>query len=166
MKSAKMENLRTWYGLLATFFGVGNFTGMPGTMGTLAAFLLLVAFGGIPPVVLAATIIVGTVASDRYAKAHGKEDPGEVVIDEVAGYWTAMYGLDPGYALSAFFLFRVLDITKPFPIHYMERLPGGVGIMADDIVGGVLTNALMRFVAWLFFSGGLELLYRYFGVGG
>mgnify|MGYP003701677287 CR=1 FL=1 len=158
-------NIRTWYGALATRFGLGRFSKMPGTLGTLAAFLILLLMGGVNIYLLAAVIIIGTIAADRYAKAEKLDDPSEVIIDEVAGYWTAMLGLDPSYAIIAFFLFRIIDILKPFPVRNMEKLPGGIGIMADDICGGALVNLLMRLIFWLFFAGGFNVIYGFFGAG-
>ena len=157
---------KTWYGLISTLFGLGYYSKMPGTLGTLAALLVLMVLGRVGPILLLATIVVGTVAADRYAKATGKEDPGEVIVDEVAGYWVSVYGLDPSFGIVGFFLFRIVDILKPFPVRTMERLPGGVGIMADDICGGVLANVLLRFLHWLFFAGGYAVLQNYLGIGG
>lgn len=162
----KNPAFKTWYGVVSTFFGVGNFTNMPGTLGTFAAMIILLLLREVGVWLLAATIIIGTIASDRYAKATGTDDPGEVVIDEVAGYWMSMLWLDPSYAIGAFFLFRVVDIIKPFPVSFMERLPGGIGIMADDICGGIMVNLIMRFFYWVFFAGGLLVIYGYLGIGG
>lgn len=159
------SHVKTWYGLVATVGTVGTFSQMPGTLGTLVACLLLMVAGGIPLWALALVALLGTAAADRYAKKAGKEDPGEVVIDEVAGYWVSMVGLDPRYAIVAFFLFRIIDIVKPFPVRNMEKLPGGLGIMADDICGGVLVNVLLRFIHWLFFEGGLLMIMNAFGGG-
>ncbi|MDL2263544.1 phosphatidylglycerophosphatase A [Synergistaceae bacterium OttesenSCG-928-I11] len=157
---------KTWYGLISTLFGLGNYSKMPGTLGTLAATIVLLVMGRVDPILLLATIAIGTVVADRYAKVTAKEDPGEVIIDEVAGYWVSMYGLDASYGIVAFFLFRIVDILKPFPVRTMERLPGGIGIMADDICGGVVVNILLRFLYWFFFAGGFTVLQNYLGIGG
>ena len=95
-------------------------------------------------------------SADRYEKAVEREDPPEVVIDEVAGCWTACWGFDPTYAIVGLFLFRIIDITKPFPVRQMEKLPGGIGIMADDIAGGIMANLLIRAMRWFFYEGGME----------
>lgn len=152
--------------MIATVFGIGYISKMPGTLGTLAAALLSFIVGGIHYAAVIAVIIIGTIAADRYSKEIDKEDPSEVVIDEVAGYWVAMLGLDASFGVVAFFLFRVIDIFKPFPVNKLERLPGGIGIMADDICGGVIVNILLRATHWLFFEGGLELLKSAAGYGG
>lgn len=150
------SHVKTWYGLIATVGGAGLIGKAPGTVGTAVAFVCLLVMRGIPPLLLLAVIVLGTIASDRYAKVTGKEDPGEVVIDEVAGFWVSVFALPATYAFIAFFLFRVVDILKPFPVNKMEKLPGGVGIMADDLCGGIIVNLLMRGLHWFFFAGGFE----------
>ncbi len=158
--------VKTWYGMVATVGGVGTRTKMPGTLGTLVAFLILIAMKGVSFPLLVAVILLGFFASDIYAKKTAKDDPQEIVIDEVAGYWVSMIGLDVSYAIVGFFLFRIVDIIKPFPVRTMERLPGGIGIMADDICGGVMVNLLLRFLTWFFFANGIEILRSYLSFGG
>ena len=157
-------HVRTWYGLTATVGTVGLYTRMPGTLGTGVACILAIVAGGIPLWLIALTILLGTAAADKYTKGTGKEDPGEVVIDEVAGYWVSLIGLDPSYAIVAFFLFRVVDILKPFPVRNMEKLPDGIGIMADDVCGGALVNILLRLLHWLFFEEGFLLIQGMLGL--
>jgi phosphatidylglycerophosphatase A len=157
---------KTWHDMTATLFGLGRIGPMPGTLGTAAAFLILLPFGGINIIALIAVIFIGTAASDAYAKGKGASDPSEVVIDEVAGYWTSMYGLDASSAIAAFFLFRAVDIIKPFPVDSAEKLPGGIGIMADDICGGIIVNLILRFISWFFFADGFSAIGGYLGVGG
>jgi len=107
---------------LSTVFGLGRFTKTPGTLGTLAAIPLWYGFHYFHPVsYMVATIIVvvvGMLVSSVYVNTTGKEDPSEVIIDEVAGFLIAMAWLPPSwiYLLLAFVLFRLLDILKPFPI--------------------------------------------------
>jgi phosphatidylglycerophosphatase A len=93
--------------------------------------------------------MVGIWAGGHAVQAFGKNDPAQVVVDEVAGSWIALAGatLLNGYALvGAFLLFRLFDIWKPFPIRRLELLPGGMGIMADDLMAG-LYAALVLFLA-------------------
>jgi phosphatidylglycerophosphatase A len=154
-----------WYGMIATLFGIGSFPKMPGTAGTAAALFVLL-LTGTPNIFLILTLsVVGAIAADRYAKEAGAEDPGEVVVDEAAGYFVSMWGLRLDFAIAAFFLFRVVDIIKPFPVREMEKLPGGVGIMADDICGGVMVNLILRLLNWLFFYGGFAAVFEFFGIG-
>lgn len=165
MEKREIADPRSWYTMVATLLGLGAYSNMPGTLGTLAAALIALFMGDIPILLLAAVIVVGTIASGRYARAAGKEDPSEVVIDEVAGYWIALIGLGASYAVAAFFLFRIVDILKPFPVRTMERLPGGIGIMADDICGGAMVNILMRLIVWFFYRGGIADIQSWLGVG-
>lgn len=151
-----IPEMKTWYGMMATFGTLGRFSKMPGTLGSVAACVIWIAFGGLPIWAIASVAILGTIAADRYEKAVEREDPPEVVIDEVAGCWTACWGFDPTYAIVGLFLFRIIDITKPFPVRQMEKLPGGIGIMADDIAGGIMANLLIRAMRWFFYEGGME----------
>lgn len=151
-----IPEMKTWYGMMATFGTLGRFSKMPGTLGSMAACVIWIAFGGLPIWAIALVAILGTIAADRYEKAVEREDPPEVVIDEVAGCWTACWGFDPTYAIVGLFLFRIIDITKPFPVRQMEKLPGGIGIMADDIAGGIMANLLIRAMRWFFYEGGME----------
>jgi phosphatidylglycerophosphatase A len=144
---------------VATVAGVGYLTKMPGTVGSAVAaglyFLFPVPWWGI-----LATALLGTWCSDVYAKAKGVSDPAEVVIDEVVGMWISLTGLPLGFTLPAFLLFRILDILKPGPIHKAEKLPGGWGIMADDVLGGILANWILQAILWLFWSGGWSRILR------
>ena len=78
-------------------------------------------------------------------------DPPQVVVDEVVGYWIAMFALPRSWALAiaGFFLFRIFDIVKPFPVRRAERLRSGWGIMTDDVLAGVYTNVLLQLILWL-----------------
>lgn len=96
--------------------------------------------------------LVGWWASGRLARSLGVEDPGVVVIDEVLGMFVSLLGLpfDPVVAVLGFLLFRVFDIVKPYPAAALEHLPGGLGIMADDVAAGVYANLALRigFLVW------------------
>jgi len=80
-------------------------------------------------------------AAGRHASALGKEDPGSVVIDEVLGQWLTLAGATSLDAwptwIAAFVLFRAFDIAKPFPVRRLEAIPGGAGIVLDDLGAGV-----------------------------
>jgi phosphatidylglycerophosphatase A len=140
--------------LIATGFGVGKSPKAPGTMGTLAALpfgWLLGEMGGasLLAIATAITFLVGWWASAHYVKISGREDPSEVVIDEVAGMWLTLcfmpqeglfYGL-------AFVAFRFFDIVKPWPVSWADkRVKGGFGIMLDDILAGLYAAPLPYFV--------------------
>lgn len=94
-------------------------------------------------IVIAVTII-GTWAASRTERMTGRKDPGKVVVDEVAGQLIALMAVPTGFwvgfpvpVLVAFILFRIFDIVKPYPARRLEAIPGGLGIMADDLVAGL-----------------------------
>lgn len=97
---------------------------------------------------------MGIPAATIVAREAGTEDPGQVVIDEVAGQWLALLAAPPGWqsALAGLILFRALDVAKPPPVRQLERLHGGMGIMLDDVAAGALAAVLLhlahRFVHW------------------
>jgi len=139
-----------WAWIVATFFGAGLGKPGPGTWGSVAALLLwaAVAWGLHPaPIALflillagiALSILLGVPAATIAARESGRHDPGFVVIDEVAGQWIALLGsrADWRHALIALILFRLFDITKPFPARQLESLPGGWGIVFDDVAAGL-----------------------------
>lgn len=152
-----MSRRWTWYSLVSTFFGVGYVSAMPGTVGSIAAYVVAMILP-IPLWGIALVTVLGGYAAQKYAAEVGREDPGEVVIDEVAGIWLALAFSPPGLPLAALFLFRILDILKPFPIRQIERLPGGIGIMADDLLAGILSALILHGVYWIFYGGGLASL--------
>ena len=136
--------------LLATWFGSGLLRKAPGTFGSLAALpfaaLILWAGGSLALLIAAAAVFgLGLAVSGRYARAGGDPDPGAVVIDEVAGQWLTLVPLCltlESFALG-FLLFRFFDIAKLWPVSLAERrLSGALGIMADDIVAGLLAAAV------------------------
>jgi phosphatidylglycerophosphatase A len=94
------------------------------------------------PLALAAVTAAGTWAAGRAEQVLGRHDDSRITIDEVAGMLTALLFLPARLevAAAAFALFRVLDIAKPWPVRSAEGLPGGLGVMADDLVAGVGAN--------------------------
>ena len=136
---------------LATAAYCGYFPIAPGTAGSAAGLVvyLLVWWAGSPLVevaLIALTFAAGTWAATHAERFFGGIDPGPVVIDEVLGMLVTLAFLDvnPIGALVGFFLFRVLDVIKPFPAGRLEHLHGGAGIMLDDAMAGVYGNLLMR----------------------
>jgi phosphatidylglycerophosphatase A len=141
--------------VLATGFGAGYGPIAPGTWGSipgLVAFWGLNRFGPWTAVAgagLAAAI--GVWAAGRAEHVFGEKDPGRVVIDEVAGQMVTLLFLpaEPLVLLAGFLLFRVLDVFKPWPARGLEGLPGGSGIMADDLMVGVYANLILHaFALW------------------
>ena len=147
-----------WAWITATFCGAGTLTPGPGTWGSVAAMVLWAAFfvphsavlhsypvvytSRISPVwsLLAAAIAVGIgiPAATIVARESGRKDPQNVVIDEVAGQWLTLAAAAPDWkhALAGLLLFRIFDITKPWPARQLEHLPAGWGIMFDDLAAG------------------------------
>jgi phosphatidylglycerophosphatase A len=105
--------------------------------------------------ILVAVTVVGTWAAGEAERALGRgKDPGVIVVDEVAGMTMSLLAvpLTPAAAVVGFVLFRVFDVVKPFPANVSQRLPGGAGVMADDLIAGlyvVVLLALARRVGWL-----------------
>ncbi len=89
---------------------------------------------------------IGVITANGVIQTSGNSDPSEVVIDEVAGQWIALIALPHtlGYGIAAFGLFRILDIFKPPPIQQLERLPGGWGVMLDDVAAGIATSIVLN----------------------
>ena len=157
-----------WAWTVATFFGAGYLKPGPGTYGSVAAVLLWYAaahaFAPSPTTIaiaIATTLaaitvtIVGIPASTITAREAAREDPGFVVIDEVAGQLFALILMRPDWphALLALLLFRLFDIWKPWPIRRLEDLPNGTGIMLDDVAAGLLallTATLLTHLARIF----------------
>jgi phosphatidylglycerophosphatase A len=148
--SAEIQKKTKWAFAVATFFGAGRLWPAPGSWASAAAVLLWAALAWLahpaPRTLLyallagiALAIIFGIPAATRAEREGGRHDPGFVVIDEVAGQWTALLfaPADWRYALMAFVLFRLIDVTKPFPVRRLERLPGGWGIVFDDVAAGL-----------------------------
>lgn len=139
-----------WAWTVATFFGAGFGKPGPGTWGSVAAVLLwaIYAFAFHPApqtllIVLAAAIILalllGIPAATIVARESGRHDPQFVVVDEAIGQWIALIGSHANWrhALIALILFRLFDITKPFPVRQLEDLPEGWGIVLDDVGAGL-----------------------------
>jgi len=141
---------------LATWFGCGYFPGAPGTVGSAAALAmawLLVRYAGWRPWHFAALALLmlplAIWAAGVTARKLGIRDPGVVVVDEVVGQWITLAGggaLSWKSLLGAFLLFRLFDVWKPAPVRRLESLPGGAGIVADDVMAG-LYAALVLFLA-------------------
>ena len=142
--------------VIASVFGIGYFPFASGTVASLAAMplaaLILLHGGGIA--LAAASLIafaIGVWACGDHVRATGREDPSECVIDEVAGQWLACAFAStslPSLAL-AFFLFRLFDIWKPWPVGWADReLPGGLGVMADDMIAGLMAGVLVALTGY------------------
>jgi len=148
--------MKTVSRIIATFFGIGLAPLAPGTVASLAVlFLYKFILCGLPwPVltgILAFLIAAGTYASGAYSAEVGEEDPRKIVIDEAAGQFLVFLSVPPTWLNLglAFALFRFFDIVKPFPISRAERLPGGWGIMADDLAAAVAGGIILHLYLFL-----------------
>jgi phosphatidylglycerophosphatase A len=144
-----------WAWIVGTFFGSGFGRPGPGTWASIATTLL---WGGLARNADAASLalyalataigvtVIGIPAATRVSRALGNGDPSQVVIDEVAGQMIAFIAVPLNWRclLAGLILFRVFDITKPFPIRRLERLPEGTGIMLDDVGAGLYALGVMQ----------------------
>jgi phosphatidylglycerophosphatase A len=136
--------------LVATAFGSGYSPFAPGTAGSAVGVLLfwpLAAFAWPWQIAASALVfLVGVAAASRLSLQLGIEDPGVVVVDEVVGQWLTLASLPftPAVAVAGFVLFRIMDVVKPWPARSLERLHGGWGIMADDVMAGVYAHLALR----------------------
>jgi len=142
----------TIWRFVATFFYLGKLPFAPGSWGSFGALLLWLLFPVTFSCHLSALIILfvlGVYSSNKIAKDLGDDDPSEVVIDEVVGMGISLFMLPHtlGLYILAFFLFRIIDIFKPLYISRIQDLPGGWGIMLDDVMAGLLTCAIVKGIA-------------------
>jgi phosphatidylglycerophosphatase A len=133
----------------STALGIGYAPVAPGTFGSLAGLIvwyLLPASAWVHAVAIALIFAAGVWSATAAGRYFGNSDPGPVVIDEVMGMLLTMF-LNPGNwgtALAGFLLFRAFDIIKPYPANRLERLHGGLGVMADDAMAAVYANVALR----------------------
>lgn len=141
--------------ILGTFFGVGLLGPGSGTYAAVAVvaiwlvFAQILSYSALTILTLAAAVIatiVGLWAAGVMCRESGKNDPSEVVLDEVAGQLFALVAapLHWKYALVGLILFRALDIWKPPPVGTLERLHGGAGVMLDDVAAGIITCGALQ----------------------
>lgn len=127
----------------------------PGTAGTIVGVLLYFLIRNCSPVwylaVCLGTIVIGTWAAGRAEEILGKKDASPIVIDEIAGFFVSMFMVPAGwgYVVAGFFLFRLFDIWKPWPLQQVQDLHGGPGIMLDDVGAGIYTNIVLQGAAFL-----------------
>jgi phosphatidylglycerophosphatase A len=134
---------------LATFAGIGYIPFAPGTFGSLAGLLLwwlAPTSTTLQGTVIVGLFVVGSWSGSVAGRHFGNTDPGPVVIDEVMGMLVTLFLNPVGWigAAVGFLLFRVSDIIKPYPANRLERLHGGIGVMADDFMAAVYANLALR----------------------
>jgi phosphatidylglycerophosphatase A len=160
----------SWARLLASWFGAGLLRPGPGTWGTLAALpvaLVLHLAGGFP-VLAAGTVAVSALGWWLAARLTGPDhpDPSEIVIDEVAGVWLALWPVSLGAQMAgvevwrlwpgivaAVLAFRLFDIWKPGPVGWADRLGTPLGLMLDDLIAGALAAGVVVALAALAHGG-------------
>ena len=140
---------------VATFFYLGKLPYAPGSWGSLGALILWIFLPSsylLQMIMIIILFSIGVISSKKMAAAMNDHDPSEVVIDEAVGMWITLYMLPHSIAIysMAFILFRIFDIFKPSFIYHIQHLPGGWGIMMDDVLAGIIT--------WLICQGLLTIL--------
>lgn len=136
--------------MLSTGLGSGYCPFAPGTAGTLAGIPVYLVFSTFPwPVLLLSVTALSFLAvyvSGEAERMFGERDPSAVVIDEIAGLQVALFLVPPSlFSVAAgFVLFRFFDVVKPFPVRACERLPGGWGIVADDLAAGLYSVLILQ----------------------
>jgi len=138
--------------IVATFCYVGYFPVASATVGSaigIAIYCLVKNNVVAYCVTIAALFLLGTISADIYEKNIGKKDPREVIIDEVASVFLVYLFIPFSLRnlVMGFFLFRLFDVIKPPPIRKLEKLPGGLGIMSDDIVAAFYANILLQILS-------------------
>ena len=135
--------------------GAGLVPGAPGTAGTVVAIPIYLIIGGQPPaayaVVVALVVGAGIWACGRTARDLGVHDHPGIVLDEIAGYLVTMTALpfEWPWIVAGFVAFRVFDVAKPWPVSLADRkVGGGLGIMLDDVIAGVLACAMLHAVRY------------------
>jgi phosphatidylglycerophosphatase A len=151
---------------LGVFFATCGYVGYapvaPGTFGSAAGLAVFAAVRASGSTLVEVAVIAGLFAigiwSAAAAERHwGRVDPAQVVMDEVAGMLITLAFLPVTItgAIVAFLIFRVFDVIKPWPAGRFEKLPGGLGVMADDAMAGIYGNLLLRLLIWMTPAGWL-----------
>ena len=165
MSNDSQQPLNWLYKTFATGFGSGYVPVAPGTAGAVVGVIMIwlshhfffpnmvISF---PVFLLIATVVfffIGVYCTDQLEKEWGK-DPSKVVIDEIIGVWIGMLWLpiEWPWLLAAFVLFRFFDILKPLGIRKLEAIPGGMGVMLDDVLAGIYTLLVLQ-GAWFYLQG-------------
>jgi len=138
---------------LATFLGTGFSPLAPGTAGSILAVLIFWLFpmNTIWWILLIGVVLLAGVSSATFVEKERGHDPGVVVIDEAVGQWISYLFviISPARLITGFILFRLFDITKPFPINHSQNLRAGWGIMIDDVLAGIFANICLHILIYL-----------------
>ena len=140
--------------LIGSGFYSGYFPVASGTVGSLAALIIYLIPGFEQLYIIIPSIAVftsyGIYLGNKFENKYGK-DPAECTVDEVVGTWISLIALPKtiGIIITAFLLWRILDIIKPLPARNLEKLKGGLGIMIDDVISGIYTLIIMHLIVYL-----------------
>lgn len=171
----RAENFLDYLSLAVTTFGVGYLPAAPGTFGSIVGIVIYLAVGStegalgillirsgwrldeitawahaINLVLFLLFCLLGIWSAGRSMELLGNSDPPQAVVDEVIGqlivFLFVPFGLSPSFVLAGFLLFRLFDIWKPYPIDYLQNLPAGIGVCADDILAGVYAGVCLAII--------------------
>ena len=135
--------------LLATGFGAGLVPVAPGTIGTLVGVLICLICWPLPWLlrlfIVIFLLVLAIYIAERAEQIYRKKDDQRIVIDEIAGFQVTMLpvAITGLHLLVGFVLFRIFDILKPFPLRDLQKMPGGLGIVLDDVAAGIYAGILM-----------------------
>jgi phosphatidylglycerophosphatase A len=134
---------------IATALGIGYVPVAPGTFGSAAGLILWMVLPGsalVQAAAIVALFILGSIAGNVAEQHFRRTDPRQVVIDEVMGMLITLFLNPVGLkgAFVGFLFFRATDVVKPYPSNRLERLPGGIGVMADDAMAAIYANVALR----------------------
>ncbi len=145
------------YYFIATLGYIGLCPLLPGTIASLVAIIALYFIPSMEPFyfmfILQGIFVIGTIAAERTALLADTKDPSFIVVDELLGMWISVFAIQKSVILYvvAFILFRFFDMTKISIIAQVEKkVPGGLGIMVDDIVAGFFTCIIMQGIQYFF----------------
>ncbi len=141
---------------LAFGFGSGASPVAPGTAGSMVAVLLYLPLSQLSPLpyagLLLLSFMLGVWICGKTAADIGVHDHGGIVWDEFVGYWITMFMAPAGWTwiIVGFFLFRLFDVLKPWPINYLDRkVSGGIGIMLDDVLAGIMAALFLQAASYI-----------------
>lgn len=125
---------------------------MPGTFGSILGVILFILFSEISlevkVIILVLMFFFGAMAAYKVERDSGKEDNQYIVIDEIVGVWIALLIAPEGiiWIMASLILFRIIDISKPYPIRKLETIKRGYGVMADDLLAGIYAGGILLIV--------------------
>lgn len=135
--------------IFATGFGTGYLKPGPGTWGSLLALVIWLVYP-VPLLAIVFASILGVFICQQAENILGEHDSPKIVFDEIIGMWIALWQIPLILYPVAFILFRIFDITKFYPIDNLQKIPGGLGIMLDDVAAGIISRLILALVLVFF----------------